>query len=706
MANVTTSVHFDLIGRDKGAGRTVEKLGKAAKDSSKDMDKLGTHATKAGRQVKSAGKDGDSAFAKMGKGAKGAGAGIAGLIPVVAGVTLGIGGLAAAWDKTVGSAMRAEVSSDKLAGKLGLTDKAAAKSARVAKTVYGEAWGESLDDVNATVEALGVNLVDVESISQRQLTKMTRSAQVLSDTWDLDVNEVVRGAGQLMRNGLAKDAQAAFDVITRGLQDGANAGDDLFDTLNEYSTQFRKLGITGEYAMSLISAGLKAGARDSDTIADAIKEFSIRAVDGSKLTSDGFKAAGLNAGKMADAIAAGGPKAQRAFSQTLDAIMSIKDPVAREAAGVALLGTKWEDLGPIVVGAMAKAKPEVEGLTGATKRLGETVGTNVAASFTALQRKAEGWMAQIGESALPLLERLAAKIDKVVVPAIQRWVEWFSGEGKFRIAQAFLDVTLSGIQFAKSVITWTGQTMSTVLAWARDFLDAMIIAFGWTGMWGDELVGADKALDKFTSDTEKRFRKAGGTLDRWNSDVEGMRDEVKLRGDIADLDRKLASARRQLKDKNLTKERRAKLNADITRLLENKRRAQNAIDSLRGKTVYVNTYNRAYYQRITDTSASSQDRRTGRARASGGPVSAGLTYWVGEQGPELVTPTKTGYVHNARASKSMVRPVGPSVSATPRQAAHQCSGGTLTLDLQGADSELIRLFRKWIRTDNLLQGAR
>src|SRR3546814_4574646 len=36
---------------------------------------------------------------------------------------------------------------------------------------------------------------------------------------------------------------------------------------------------------------------------------------------------------------------------------------------------------------------------------------------------------------LPLLQRLADKIDKVVVPAITRWVEWFSGEGKYRIAQ-------------------------------------------------------------------------------------------------------------------------------------------------------------------------------------------------------------------------------------------------------------------------------
>jgi hypothetical protein len=52
-----------------------------------------------------------------------------------------------------------------------------------------------------------------------------------------------------------------------------------------------------------------------------------------------------------------------------------------------------------------------------------------------------------------------------------------------------------------------------------------------------------------------------------------------------------------------------------------------------------------------------QDRENEAAgmprRASGGPVTSGKTYWVGENGPELVTFGQDGYVHNAAASKAM-----------------------------------------------------
>ncbi|MDF3606570.1 phage tail tape measure protein [Paracoccus sp. DMF-8] len=40
-----------------------------------------------------------------------------------------------------------------------------------------------------------------------------------------------------------------------------------------------------------------------------------------------------------------------------------------------------------------------------------------------------------------------------------------------------------------------------------------------------------------------------------------------------------------------------------------------------------------------------RDPRVDGARRSGGPVSAGGTYQVGEDGPEIITPTRSGYVH-------------------------------------------------------------
>ena len=47
------------------------------------------------------------------------------------------------------------------------------------------------------------------------------------------------------------------------------------------------------------------------------------------------------------------------------------------------------------------------------------------------------------------------------------------------------------------------------------------------------------------------------------------------------------------------------------------------------------------------------------ARAAGGPIVAGRTYLVGERGPELVTPKRSGYVHDAgETERAMSAPTG------------------------------------------------
>lgn len=73
-------------------------------------------------------------------------------------------------------------------------------------------------------------------------------------------------------------------------------------------------------------------------------------------------------------------------------------------------------------------------------------------------------------------------------------------------------------------------------------------------------------------------------------------------------------------------------------------------------------------------------------RASGGPVTAGQSYWVGEQGPEIITVGHDGYV----------TPAG-------RSAAMAATGGTLdvkvSIDPSGARDELAALFVKMLRVN-------
>ncbi|HID1251546.1 TPA: phage tail tape measure protein, partial [Clostridioides difficile] len=93
------------------------------------------------------------------------------------------------------------------------------------------------------------------------------------------------------------------------------------------SVQFKKLGLSATDMFNLFESGMNAGAFNLDKIGDAIKEFSIRAIDGSNTTIDGFNKLGMNAEEMGAKFAKGGVGAKTAFYQVIEAIKNVNDPV-------------------------------------------------------------------------------------------------------------------------------------------------------------------------------------------------------------------------------------------------------------------------------------------------------------------------------------------------------------------------------------------
>lgn len=57
---------------------------------------------------------------------------------------------------------------------------------------------------------------------------------------------------------------------------------------------------------------------------------------------------------------------------------------------------------------------------------------------------------------------------------------------------------------------------------------------------------------------------------------------------------------------------------------------------------------------VGEDESKSQASRFGGGRASGGYISAGSTYLVGEKGPEIITATQNGYVHNAQETAGIL----------------------------------------------------
>lgn len=135
---------------------------------------------------------------------------------------------------------------------------------------------------------------------------------------------------------------------------------EMIDSINEYSVQFKKLGLDAEDMFSIFANGAQNGAFNLDKVGDAVKEFSIRAIDGSDTTKQGFEALGMDVAKMAERFGAGGDSAKEAFNEVIKGLAEMDDPIAQSAAGVNLFGTMWEDLGPQVITSMSTASDAID----------------------------------------------------------------------------------------------------------------------------------------------------------------------------------------------------------------------------------------------------------------------------------------------------------------------------------------------------------
>lgn len=197
----------------------------------------------------------------------------------------------------------------------------------VMEDVYAANYGDSVADVGDAVAMVNRNMANLD---QNGLTAATEGALALRDAFEYDVAESTRAA-EAIRKNFGSSAEEAFSLIAAGAQNGLDYSGELIDTINEYSSQFAKLGFDADGMFNILQAGADGTAWNLDKVGDAIKEFSIRAIDGSDTTVEAFTSLGYNAEELMATFAAGGEGANDAFFDVLDTLMAVDDQVERDA---------------------------------------------------------------------------------------------------------------------------------------------------------------------------------------------------------------------------------------------------------------------------------------------------------------------------------------------------------------------------------------
>ncbi|MFJ4794015.1 phage tail tape measure protein [Kitasatospora purpeofusca] len=306
----------------------------------------------------------------------------------------------------------------KIQASLGTTPETASRYGKAAGQLYAKGVTDNVEEAAQGISAVMRSGILPPDATNAQIESITGKVTDLSKTFELDLGQTSNAVGQMLKSGIAKDGTEALDILTAGMQKMGPRADDMADTMNEYSTKFRDLGLSGADAMGLMAQGMAMGARDTDTMADALKEFQIRSTDGSKASAEAYEAIGLNAEAMTKKIAAGGPGAKEGLQQVLDGLKGIKDPADRSAAAVGLFGTKAEDLGAALYAMDIRTAVAALGDTaGAAERMGTALHDNAKTKLEGFKRAFEvGVTDFLGDKVIPSLERAGSVVGTVLGP--------------------------------------------------------------------------------------------------------------------------------------------------------------------------------------------------------------------------------------------------------------------------------------------------
>ncbi|WP_420123724.1 phage tail tape measure protein [Nakamurella sp.] len=405
----------------------------------------------------------------------------------IAGIGLAVG---TAFMDAYSEALDVKGAQAKAQASLGLSPDEAKGLGRTAGSLYAAGYGDSIGELTDSVGSIQSAFQNLK-LPDGQLEKLTGKALSFSQAFGGDVESVAQNVNTLLGSGLVKNADEAFDLLTKSSQKvPAALRGDIADASDEYSQFFRTLGFSGNQAFDALVNGASKGTFGIDKTGDAIKEFTIRATDMSTSSTAAFQSLGLDAQGMTNSILAGGDSAKGAFNQITDALLNVQDPAAQSQAALALFGTPLEDMN-------VQDIPEfLQGLKGMSGGMGDAAG-----AADAMDQAMGSTTSGIELLWRNMKSKLVGFISDQVIPAISSFTSWVAEN----LTPVINDLTV-----------WLGEHLAPVIQKVSDFFMTVLLPAGqqvWA--WFEEnLLPTVQRVGQFIGDTfGNLFTILGGIID-------------------------------------------------------------------------------------------------------------------------------------------------------------------------------------------------
>ena len=304
----------------------------------------------------------------------------------------------------------------------------------IARDVWSNNFGEDIADVADMMARVKQQMQD---INDTDLKDVTENLLTLRDAFDMDENETLRGAQQLMKQ-FGITSQEAFDLMATGAQNGLNKSDELGDNISEYSGKFAQAGYSAEEYFQLMQNGLDGGAYNLDKVNDAINEVTTRLVDGTiegalgsfdEKTQDVFKAWQEGRATQKDVV--------NAIVEDISKTTNEQEKLNKSATA---FGTMGEDFNSGFIQSLTTVGDKYKDVEGAMDKVKEIANGGLKNALSGLGRTFLNSFTPIGELITPIL----AGIVGLITLAIQGIKQGFAKVGEV-ISSVLSKIDTSGI---------------------------------------------------------------------------------------------------------------------------------------------------------------------------------------------------------------------------------------------------------------------
>lgn len=350
----------------------------------------------------------------------------------------------------------------KFQAQTGASSNEMSKFKNIARDVWSNNFGEDISDV---ADMMGRVKQQMQGISDVDLKNVTEDLLTLRDTFDMDENETLRGAQQLMKQ-FGITSQEAFDLMATGAQNGLNKSDELGDNISEYSGKFAQAGYSADEYFQLMQNGLDGGAYNLDKVNDAINEVTTRLVDGTiegaldsfdTKTQDVFKAWQEGRATQKDVV--------NAIVEDISKTTNEQEKLNKSATA---FGTMGEDFNAGFIQSLTTVGNKYKDVEGAMDKVKDIANGGLKNALSGLGRAFLDSFTPIGELITPIL----AGIVGLITVAIQGIQQGFAKVGDV-ISNVLSKIDTSGITELTSQVS---EVLAPAFDEVRKAIDEMKVA--------------------------------------------------------------------------------------------------------------------------------------------------------------------------------------------------------------------------------------